>query len=232
MKTVNIIDNDEFIIIKLVTGENWKENCYLVSHIPSGDQIVIDPGDDADLIIQTVENNGGRLHHILLTHAHHDHVGAGAELCRRYDLSCELAKADVRLLHHAPMYALRFAKRTIEAPMTFKAFDKNPQIYIGDQSINVMDTPGHTPGGVCYLIGNSIFTGDTLLFQKIGRTDLPGGDKALLIESVSNLLDSLPGNPTILPGHGRSWNLLEARQWWQSEKASPAEYNQPGPDKI
>src|SRR5665811_2080225 len=149
MQTKKIVDTGAIKIFLLVNGGDWKENCYLVSHIPSGEQIVIDPGDDAVSIIHLVEENGGGLRHILLTHAHHDHVGAVAELYRTFNLPCELDKADVRLLYHAPMYALRFAKRFIEAPLPFLTFENQPQLAIGDQSITVFHTPGHTPGSVC-----------------------------------------------------------------------------------
>jgi hydroxyacylglutathione hydrolase len=229
MQIENIVNTDAIKIFLLVTGGDWKENCYLVSHIPSGEQIVIDPGDDAASIIHSVEENGGRLRHILLTHAHHDHVGAVAQLYREFYCSCELHKADVRLLHHAPMYALRFQKRTIEAPLPFLAFDNQPCFTLGDQSITVFHTPGHTLGSVCYLLGNYLFTGDTLFYQRIGRTDLPGGDAVSLTASVNNLLESLAGNPIIFPGHGRAWSLKEARQWWQIAKISPPEYKLPGP---
>ena len=110
-------------ITTIVTGARWAENCYLVSHSPSGDQVLIDPGGNADAIVQAVLDGAGPLNHILLTHAHHDHVGAVAAVCRRFGLACAVHKADVRLLRHAPLYALSFARQEIEPPEPFVAFD-------------------------------------------------------------------------------------------------------------
>ena len=105
----------------LVTGGTWKENCYIVQH-DSGDLCLIDPGDDAEEIISVVEESQGTPRKILLTHAHHDHVGAAAAVSRRFDIPCELHQADLRLLHHAPMYGLRFANKKIEVPKDIRVF--------------------------------------------------------------------------------------------------------------
>lgn len=208
-------------IVTIVTGDSWKENCYLVSHLPSAEMALIDPGDDSDSIIQAVLESGARLRHILLTHAHHDHVGAAAALCQRFRLECNVHKDDARLLRHAPVYAMRFARKQIELPAPFHVFEDQPALQLGERSVQVIHTPGHTLGSVCYHFGGFVFTGDTLLYQCLGRTDLPGGDATLLAASVSRLVECLPASTIMFPGHGRLWTLGEAQIWWQGVAASP-----------
>ena len=212
-----VVTLGEHQIATIVTGDSWRQNCYLLTHVPSGDQVVIDPGDSPDAIVQAVLDGGAQLRHVLLTHGHHDHVGAVAALCRRFDLPCEVHVADSRLLMHAPMYATVFAGRKIEAPERFRTYENQPVFQLGGQSIAVINTPGHTPGSVCYHLDGCVFTGDTLLYRQVGRTDLPGGDAVTLTGSVSMLVESLPGDTVVLPGHGRSWSVAEARIWWQEE---------------
>jgi len=218
----------QYRILRIVTGEAWRENCYLVTHVPSGEMALVDPGDDADSVIRAVLGGGTRLHHILLTHAHHDHVGAVAALCRRFGLACDVHKDDARLLRHAPMYAMRFARKHIEPPAPFRVFEDQPALQLGERSVQVIHTPGHTSGSVCYDFRGFVFTGDTLLYQRVGRTDLPGGDAKLLAASVSRLVERLPGDTVMFPGHGRPWTLAEAQNWWRGVAASAPQHKQFG----
>ena len=228
MTVQTVFNLGEYRIITIMTGEPWKENCYLVTYMPSGEQALIDPGDDPDFIIQAVLDSGARLRYILLTHAHHDHVGAVAALCRRFDLPCDVHKGDARLLRHAPMYAWRFAGKQIEPPKPFRVYEDQPTFQLGQQRIEVIHTPGHTYGSVCYYFGDFVFTGDTLLYQHVGRTDLPGANADQLAVSVSQLVERLPGDVVIFPGHGQKWTLAEAQAWWQDAVVSPPQYNQFG----
>lgn len=214
----------EFQVNIFTTGAPWKENCYLVHHLPSGEQVIIDPGDDAEGIAQAVLYGGDKLCAIWLTHAHHDHVGAVAALCRTFSLVCDLHKGDMRLLRHAPMYALLFASKHIEAPEPIRTYEELPQLQLGQRAVEVIHTPGHTPGSVCYRLGSFVFTGDTLLYECVGRTDLPGGDAAQLKTSISRLVESMPGDTVILPGHGRTWTVADARVWLQAATNDLPEY--------
>jgi len=214
-----------FQVTTLVSDPPWKENCYLIRHLVTGEQVLIDPGDDADAIIQEVLSGGSNLRYIWLTHAHHDHLGAVAALGRQFGIVCDLHKNDVRLLHHAPMYALRFAQKNIELPEAFRTFGADYSFQFGDQAITIIHVPGHTQGSVCYVIGDFVFTGDTLMYKHVGRTDLPGGDASLLKSSVNKLLEVLPGDKVIFPGHGRAWTVADAQDWWQTVTNDPPEHN-------
>jgi hydroxyacylglutathione hydrolase len=211
----------EFEIQTIKSSAPWKENCYLVRHISTGEQAVIDPGADDETIIRAVLANGSELSQIWLTHAHHDHIGAAAQLCQRFGVSCRLHKADQRLLRHAPMYALRFAGIHIEAPTKIELFETPCQFQLGGHQLEVIHTPGHTPGGVCYALEGFVFTGDILIYEHLGRTDLPGGDDTLIKTSVSQLLEHLPTETVLLGGHGRAWTAALAREWWKTMRSDP-----------
>jgi len=213
---LNEVSLCDYQITTFVTGGAWKENCYLVRHVDTCELALIDPGEDDGRIIEAVQNRGNMLRYILLTHAHHDHVGGVASLARKFGIPCHVHPNDVRLLHHAPMYAWRFAQKRIEAPKPYIAHSDQADLQLGKRLLSVIHTPGHTSGSVCYVIGGAVFTGDTLLFQHVGRVGLPGADAQLMKESISCLICQLPPETVILPGHGRSWTMGEAQQWWQS----------------
>lgn len=200
-------------VLCLVTGEEWKQNSYIVIHLPSSNTMVIDPGNDPERIIQLIEDAGGTVTRILLTHPHHDHVGAASRICQHYNIPCELHKQDVRLLMHAPMYALRFANRTIPAITRFQPFEEL-DARAGAPAVRSIHTPGHTKGSVCYHFDGFVFTGDTLLYKHSGRTDLPGGNAEDIAGSIERLLDTLTDETVLFPGHGKPWTVGEARMWW------------------
>jgi hydroxyacylglutathione hydrolase len=211
----------------LVTGEEWKQNTYIVTHQSSSNTIVIDPGDNAEFIIQQIEDAKGKCAHILLTHAHHDHVGAASQLSEHYNMACKLHKLDVRLLVHAPMYALSFANKKILAVSRFQTFE---ELCLSDEkpTIKALHTPGHTKGSVCYIMDGFVFTGDTLLYKRVGRTDLPGSSTEELSGSVRKLLNKLRDDIILFPGHGKPWATIEAKVWWRENEMAPQNHNKFG----
>jgi len=217
-------------IICLVTGEEWKQNTYVVTHIASSNTIVIDPGNDAERIIQLILDAGGKITRILLTHPHHDHVGAASQVSGYFNIACELHKQDVRLLMHAPMYALRFANSTIPLITHFQSFEELV-VFTEELGFRSFHTPGHTKGSVCYLFNGFVFTGDTLLHKHVGRTDLPGSNPEDIAGSIERLLNELTDETILFPGHGKPWTAGEAKQWWQELQDSPPVHRSFG-DKL
>ena len=218
-------DYNDCRITCIVTGDKWKQNAYIITHKSSLNTIVIDPGDGAEFIINQIADAGGKLTHILLTHPHHDHVGAVSQLSDHFNVACELHKKDVRLLMHAPMYALTFANKSIPAISRFQAFE---ELYLKDEVpiVSSLHTPGHTKGSSCYIFDGFVFTGDTLLHKYIGRTDLPGGSLQALNTSISVLLDKLPDDTVIFPGHGKPWVVRDAKKWWNTLINTPPQHDQ------
>lgn len=212
---------DGLRVATIVTSGAWRENCYVVTDPATGQQAVIDPGGDAERVLAAAD---GDVRYLLLTHAHHDHVGAAAAVARALGLTCLLHKRDERLLRHAPMYALRFAQKRIEPPAPYATFEEPPELRLGTHRIRTLHTPGHTPGSVCYVVDGMAFTGDTLLRGSVGRTDLPGGDWDTLSSTVGELVERLPAETVLLPGHGQAWTAGEARAWWPDAAAGRPAY--------
>lgn len=180
-------------------------NVYLVFDSESREGILIDPGDEAERIMELVNRLGVDVEAIYLTHGHFDHLLAVRDL--KADLNCKLYlhPADREILPLVPHDARYFLGRDVPPP------PKPDEWLIDGQSIKVgryygkvIHTPGHTPGSVCFLFRDIIFTGDTLFAGSIGRTDLPGGSLESLLSSLKNKVLKLPDDFVIYPGHGPS----------------------------
>lgn len=208
----------------IVTGEEWKQNTYIVTQRTSFNTIIVDPGGYAELIIKYIEDRGGKVSRILLTHSHHDHVGAAAQVSEHFNVPCELHKRDVRLLMHAPMYAMTFANEKIAPVSYFQHFE---ELSLGSEEPKLLSihTPGHTKGSVCYLFDSFVMTGDTLLYKHVGRTDLPGSCAEELSGSVASLLSQLHDDVLIFSGHGKPWKAEEAKAWWREKEITPPVHN-------
>lgn len=172
----------------------FEVNCTILS--AAGKALVVDPGSEADRILETLAKNNLAPEAILLTHAHFDHIGGVAKLQEAYpDLPVYVHPADVPAFTH-PLNRLPPDYPPVPAPKNVRdarTFDR----------AQVIETPGHTPGGVCYLFtaDKLLFSGDTLFAGSIGRTDLPGGDMMTLMASLERLKE-LPPETAVIPGHG------------------------------
>ena len=215
-------------ITTIVSDEAWSQNCYLVRQLPSLQKLLIDPGGDAGRIMQAVRDHEGQLKAILITHAHHDHVAAVADVKRDFDVPCYVHEADKRLLRQAHTCALVFAARNIHPISEVSLYGPDSAPQMEHWPIETIHTPGHSPGSVCYYLDGFVFTGDTLLYQHIGRADTPGSDVAQLQVSMDHLLQKLPPETMVLPGHGRAWSIAEARDWWQGVRMDPPQYKRFG----
>lgn len=209
-------------IKKIITGK-WKENCYIIYDI-NRYSFVIDPGSNSDRIINFIKSKNLKVLAILNTHGHYDHIGAVKELKDEFSIPFFLCFKDQRLLDHANLYLMLFhGAEFIQIPKVDYYFDKiRLPVKLADFSIQVLFTPGHTEGSVCFQIEDFIFTGDTLLKGKIGRIDLPGGDEHTMKKSLKRI-SKLPTRIISYPGHGESTTLsnelkynnefIEAIQW-------------------
>lgn len=194
--------------VTVLPNGKWKQNCYVVSDDATGVALLIDPGSDAPMIQQQLSHHALTPVAILNTHGHFDHIGAVAELMAHYKIPFYLDPADSKLVKQANLYKFLFdSKESVVIPEpTHELSPQNARLQVGDFEVSVLCTPGHTKGSTCLQIGTDLFSGDTLLPNGPGRTDLPGGDKVTLAQSVE-LLRRLPDATTVWPGHGRSFSL-------------------------
>jgi len=187
-------------------------NCYLFFDRSSGEAAVIDPGGDGELIAAELEREGVRPGVVINTHAHVDHIGANGYLLSRYGIPLAIHRLDApALLDPQRNLAFLGGGRDISPPAD-QELDDGDAILVGNRSLFVLHTPGHTPGGICLLHKNEsgpslIFTGDTLFAGSIGRTDFPGGSLSALLESVRRRLFSLAPDTVVFPGHGPATSI-------------------------
>ncbi len=173
-------------------------NCYIVAN--GSRCILIDPGDEASKVLAFLEEKDLKPDAILLTHGHFDHVGAAREVAAQTGCGIWIHSSDVPL-GKAPTDIFPLGHdRTLRFWADAEEFD------FAGLSIRILETPGHTVGSVCILIGDAMFSGDTLFSGSIGRTDLEGGDMPLMRGSLLRIKE-LTQNYTVYPGHGPSTTL-------------------------
>ncbi|MGC2423523.1 MAG: MBL fold metallo-hydrolase [Nitrospirota bacterium] len=179
-------------------------NCYIVGSEAAHEAAVIDPGDDAARITSVLHRRGLNLKYIILTHAHFDHAGAAKELFEKTFASVMVHEKDAALLKNISVQAALFGMNVDEPPRPDIFLKGGDKIEVGDVEMEVIETPGHTPGGISLYIKKAhvVFTGDTLFWGSIGRTDLPGGDYNTIIHSLKDKLGNLPDDTKVYPGHG------------------------------
>ena len=180
----------------------YQTNCYIIHDEHSKTCCVIDPGYDADTILDKLETLGLTLEAILLTHGHFDHVGAVKDLAAETQCDVYLHPDDLSM---PPMMTAGQLYYT-------KTYAEGSRLQLAGLDIAVLHTPGHTPGSVCLLTETAIFSGDTLFQGSCGRTDLPGGDWATITKSLKRLA-ALEGNFWVFSGHGGSTTLRDEKKY-------------------
>jgi glyoxylase-like metal-dependent hydrolase (beta-lactamase superfamily II) len=191
------------LIVETLPVGPLETNCYLVGCEQTRLGAVMDPGGDAAVILSAVERHGLTLKVILLTHAHFDHIGGLAELAEATHAQVALHPGDLPLLR-AQGGAAMFGIFVRPSPEPDWALSDGQVIKVGTLRLNVLHTPGHTPGHVTFYepTAKAAFDGDVLFMQGIGRTDFPGSSYKQLMDSIRNKLFALPDDTTLYPGHG------------------------------
>ncbi len=187
-------------------------NCYILGDERTRRGIVVDPGGNARDVLNALEHNRLTLTAIVNTHAHFDHILALNEVRNASGAPFMIHQDEVPVLTAAQASAAGFGMHLGQPTKPDRLLHDGEVIQEGEISLTVLHTPGHTPGGICLLMGDHVLVGDTLFQGSIGRTDFPGGDYATLMRSIRDKLLPLPDSTLVYPGHGPSTTIGEEKQ--------------------
>jgi hydroxyacylglutathione hydrolase len=195
------------------------KNGYIVGCETTRQAVFIDPGDEVEQLLAFVRAEQLQVTHILLTHAHVDHVSGVAEAKRTLGAPIHLHRDDSFLYQNAVRSGMMFGLTVEEPPPVDVFYDGEGPIAFGDYEVRVVHTPGHCPGGVCLAVSKKgdaspphLFVGDTLFAGSIGRTDLPGGDYETLLRAITEVLFAFPDESIVYSGHGAETTIGRERQ--------------------
>ena len=194
------------------------KNGFVVGCETTHEAVLIDPGDEVKSLLTFAERSALTIRHILLTHAHVDHVTGVAAAKRALGVPVHLHRDDLFLYDRAVQSGAQFGLDVEPQPPIDLFFEAGEVIAFGGYEARPYHTPGHCPGGVCLQIGRKgetgrdLFVGDTLFAGSIGRTDLPGGDHATLITSIKTVLFAFGDDAVVYPGHGPTTTIGQERR--------------------
>lgn len=198
------------MIIETRAVEPFMKNGFVLGCEETREGVLVDPGEEVVLLLQAAERHRLSIKHILLTHAHMDHITGVARAKKAVGAPVWLHEADNFLYRAAVQQGLAFGFHVDPQPPVDSFYAGEGPIRFGTYGAWVYHTPGHCPGGVCLAVGRegdaarTLFVGDTLFAGSIGRTDLPGGDYETLLRSIREVLFRFPDDTVVYPGHGES----------------------------
>ena len=200
------------MIVKMLPVGPLQANCYIAGCEKTRQAVVIDPGDEAQRILRAIQDLGLTATAILLTHAHFDHMAAADDLAQATGLPVAVHPDDLPLLKDGGGAAL-FGLPPVPTPSQVTSLATDQEIAIGEITLRVLHTPGHSPGHVCFHqpAERIVFDGDVLFASGIGRTDLPGCSHEALMRSINEQLMTLPDDTTVYPGHGPATTIGHER---------------------
>jgi hydroxyacylglutathione hydrolase len=207
-----------FMILETQAVGPFFKNGFVVGCETTREAVLIDPGDEVQALLAFAERNALAIRHILLTHAHVDHVTGVAAAKRALDVPVHLHRDDLFLYERAVQSGAMFGLDVEPQPPIDEFYEPRQIIGFGKYEARPHHTPGHCPGGVCLQIGKAgetgrdLFVGDTLFAGSIGRTDLPGGDYETLIASIKTVLFAFGDDAVVYPGHGPTTTIGQERR--------------------
>ena len=189
-------------------------NKYLIIDEKSKEAVLIDCSSGRQEFINSIKNSGVKLKYILLTHGHFDHILGVDKFKEVFGTDAYIAKEDIEQVELTPKFMPILAgMESVEIKSIHNYLKDGDIIKVGDIEIKAIATPGHTPGGMSYLIGDKLFSGDTLFHRSIGRCDFPGGSLDTIIKSIKEKLFTLPDNTEVFPGHGEKTTIAYEKKY-------------------
>jgi len=195
------------MIINSIVVSQFQTNCYIIGNEEASSGVIIDPGDESGKILNLIEKNNFNIKYILHTHGHIDHIGGTAKLKEITGARTFLHRDDLSLYENVEVQGEAFGIMIDVAPKIDEFFKEGDKINFNGIIIEIIHTPGHSPGSVCFKIGNKLFSGDTLFNMGIGRTDLWGGSFSKIMKSINEKLFTLNDNTIVYPGHGQKTTI-------------------------
>ncbi len=197
---------------KMIIVGALETNCFLVYDPETLDCAVVDPGSEPGKIYPVIAEEGLRPVVLINTHGHIDHIGANRDIKDKYQVPLFIHAGDKDLLTRTQSLELSLLLNAQDSPPADRLIADGETIKIGKGCLRVLHTPGHTPGSVSLLGDGFLLSGDTLFFEGVGRTDLPGGNQAQLECSIREKIMTLPDDIVVLPGHGPLTTVGQERQ--------------------
>lgn len=177
-------------------------NCYIAVNEELKEGVIVDPGGDAERIIEQVKKLGVTIKAIFITHGHSDHIMALSEVRKATGAPVYVSREDADMLTKADRNLSIYINNGLECDPAEKFYGDGDVITVAGMEFTVYATPGHTKGGVCIKCGDIVFCGDTVFCESIGRTDLPGGSYKEILQSIKTKILPMADDVKLLPGHG------------------------------
>jgi glyoxylase-like metal-dependent hydrolase (beta-lactamase superfamily II) len=187
--------------VRMFTVGPVQENCFLFRQDGAKEGLIVDPGEEAPKLLGAIEELGIELQAILLTHTHFDHVGAVAPVAKATGAPVYCPKLEVPVLQDIMSFVPWPGFGPFESWDPEETVEGGERLQLAGFDIDVIFTPGHSPGHVTYGVEDALFSGDVLFEGSVGRTDLPGGDWSILSRSIESLLERYPDEQRVFPGH-------------------------------
>jgi glyoxylase-like metal-dependent hydrolase (beta-lactamase superfamily II) len=189
------------MIVKQYEVGSFAVFCYLIGDEEKGEGLFIDPADDAERLLSEAKSHGlTKIKYIVNTHSHVDHIMGNAAMAKKTRAEIIIHEEDAPFLTQTPSYLLDMFRATQSPPADIRV-KEGQVIQVGQVGLEVLHTPGHSPGGMSLYVDGMVFTGDTLFVGSVGRTDFPGSSWDVLEASIRNKLYVLPGDTVVFPGH-------------------------------
>lgn len=197
------------MILKSIVVGPIGANCYVIGDEATNEGAIIDPGDDAQRILQVVKETGLAIRFIMATHGHFDHIAAMKQVKQELDCDFLLHLNDLMFVRRSKKSALNWGIMIEQVPDPDRYLEDGDILKLGTLELKIIYTPGHSPGGICIYIPseNLVFSGDTLFYGSVGRTDFDGGSMEELLKSIKEKLYTLPDDTVVYTGHGEETTI-------------------------